>query len=259
MLFKGEEQLKTRFDGWYPMCSVRYSTREYQAMPITHPDRESVLAICDVINGFGDDVRMAAVFDAKPNAFSSLIFTNLYNVPAFVAVMMDKSSDAYEKAGYYGEAVCLELTRLGLKTCWVSGSIKRSQLDEYLEIGSNERFITCIAFGYGLVKTQAEEAAKRASRSRKELDKIVTYDTLTDDWRNVMICAQLAPSAINRQPWHYQIDNRKLYVQTPAVKGGPFPVPLDIGISMLHVSAAAHVNHIGGTWEAADRYLGVFE
>ena len=254
MIFKGERELKSRFSGLYPMCNKRFSERDYEIKTISESERNAVVAVCDLINGFEDDIRTAAVFDAKPDAFSSLLFTNLYHVPAFVAVMMDKASSAYEKAGFYGEAICLELTRLGLSTCWVSGSIKRGKMDDYIDIGKNERFITCIAFGYGSKHQQTNPK----THNRKALDKMVTYDALDSSWQDVLMCARNAPSAINRQPWHYRLNDEGLFVDAPVIKRGPFPVPLDIGISMLHVSTAAAVNGIDGVWKQAKGYIGVF-
>jgi len=71
------------------------------------------------------------------------------------------------------------------------------------------------------------------------------------DWANVSLeAARLAPSAANRQPWGFDVQEEgvTVFVRT----GGPeFNVSkrLDCGIAMLHLEVAAANRGFKGEWE----------
>jgi hypothetical protein len=65
--------------------------------------------------------------------------------------------------------------------------------------------------------------------------------------------ARLAPSAVNRQPWRFRLDEGSLVI----AKDSPFETPkvtkrLDIGIAMLHAELAADAYGVTGTWSDLD-------
>ena len=205
--------------------------------------------MAEKINGFDDGVRIVPMYEAAPDLFESFGYTKLVDVPAFLAILVSKEKNADVKAGYYGEAMCLDMTERGIKTCWVSGSIKKQNVKKYIGIETSERFLTSIAFGYGEDKTPEAVAARR---NRKTLDKLFEGELNDKAIESVMTCVQNAPSAINRQPWRYGVQSGALY------PGGPFPEGLDIGISMLHASVAASALGTKGAWQTDKTVLGRF-
>jgi hypothetical protein len=71
------------------------------------------------------------------------------------------------------------------------------------------------------------------------------------EWAKAAVeAARLAPSAINRQPWTFHIENKSI---TVAVKdrGPEFNVArrLDCGIAMLHIELGALSKGAHGKWE----------
>ncbi len=249
VFFKGETALRTEAEAGYAASFVRFSTRHYSAEPISAPDREAVDALAVRINAFDDGIRAVPVYGAAPELFESFGYTKLSGVPAFLAILGKREKFADVKAGFYGEALCLALTRRNLKTCWVSGSIKKQMLKEYIEISRDERFLTSIVFGYGENRTP-EAIAER--RKRKPLDRIFAGELTDERTRKLMTCVQNAPSAINRQPWQYAKESGCLAVRKPVIPGGPFPEALDIGISMLHATFAGEALGMAGVWKKAD-------
>ena len=255
MFFRGEADLSENFAEWYAASFLRFSTRKYRDMSIGADDKAAVDALAEQINRFADGVRILAVYETAPDLFESFGYTKLAGVPAFLAVLSDRSQHADVKAGFYGEAMCLALTAHGMKTCWVSGSIKKQHVKKYIEIQHGERFLTTIAFGYG--EDRVPDAIT-ARRKRKPIEKTFEGELLNETYQRLMECVQNAPSAINRQPWLYRTTDSHLAVKKPVIPGGPFPEALDIGISMLHASCAAGVIGIAGVWQSGSKDLGVF-
>jgi len=243
--FCGETALSAAYVEWYAASFVRFSTRKYLDKPIKNRDREAIDAMIARINQWHDGVRILPVYEVFPDLFESFGYTKLSGVPAFLAILVDKKKYSDVKAGFYGEAVCLFLTSLGLKTCWVSGSIKKQNLKNHIKIEAKERFLTSIAFGYG---EERPPEIIEGRRKRKPIEKIFEGEFADDRYTELMRCVQNAPSAINRQPWRFGIKDTHLIVKKSLIPGGPFPEALDIGISMLHASCGAKAQGISGTW-----------
>jgi hypothetical protein len=68
--------------------------------------------------------------------------------------------------------------------------------------------------------------------------------------RQALSAARLAPSAVNRQPWHFYIEKDSITVSV-AKPGNEFNVSkrLDCGIAMLHIEVAARNAGVAGSWE----------
>ncbi len=62
--------------------------------------------------------------------------------------------------------------------------------------------------------------------------------------------ARLAPSAVNRQPWRFQIEANSVTISVDSEKNTyNIPKRLDCGIAMLHFELGAYVHGIKGKWE----------
>ncbi|MRR12981.1 nitroreductase, partial [bacterium] len=60
--------------------------------------------------------------------------------------------------------------------------------------------------------------------------------------------AQVAPSAMNRQPWRFSFSEAGLLVSTSAVEVPRAPKRLDCGIAMLHLELGAFGQGVTGSW-----------
>lgn len=130
-------------------------------------------------------------------------------------------------AGISGEAFILEATALGVGTCWVSGSYRRSKADTALE--PHEKIFAVTPLG---MPADGEEQPRR---SRKKLSQICLGDpTIWPLWAyHAAEAVRAAPSAVNLQPWklHYAGHVLRLFTNGKANS-------LDLGIAMLHMEAA---------------------
>ncbi len=143
----------------------------------------------------------------------------------YAALIIDGAAqDALLFAGVSGEAFALEAVSLGLGTCWVSGTYRKSAVD--VAVGEGERLAAIIALG-----VPAKDRVKRTPR--KKLTEICMSDpTGWPLWAfNAAECVRVAPSALNRQPWRLSFAGRTMLLEKTAFAG-----ELDMGIALLHMS-----------------------
>lgn len=107
-----------------------------------------------------------------------------WSAPYYLALYSEKKDNYRANIGFIFQQVSLFLQSIDIGSCWVGmGSIKEN----------NPEFIILIAFG------KSDDMTREKSKfKRKELTKIADKE----DKR--LIPAQLAPSAINSQPWYFK-------------------------------------------------------
>lgn len=145
----------------------------------------------------------------------------------YVALMVNQGHpDALLHAGIAGEALCLEATQQNLGSCWVSGTLRRRQVE--IELGPDERIAAVIPFG------QAAPVDKATSSPRKALAALCLDDPASWPlWAyQAAEAVRMAPSAVNRQPWRFGFSGGTLMLS-----GRGFG-SLDYGIAILHMDCA---------------------
>jgi len=116
-----------------------------------------------------------------------------------------------ERVGYYGEQLVLLAQQLGLNTCWVGLSYRKT--DAY-NIAKGEKLACMIALGYG--ETQGVQHPEKKHH----------IDTDAPEWyQKGYETALLAPTAINQQKYSFE------YI--PATEGELPKVKANRGFSMV--------------------------
>jgi nitroreductase len=173
-----------------------------------------------------------------------------------VGVMPTESDSARIDLGCVLEQVVLEATRLGLGTCWITGTYDAQSAGDTVGLAQGEVAAAVIALGYpsergwGRVHTSAVRRLARGHK-RKPLKEIVFAERWGKPWSpddadptlvSVLECARLAPSAVNRQPWRFIVRPDGLALTLV------LPKPIDAGIVMAHVALAAEALGRKGQW-----------
>jgi nitroreductase len=156
--------------------------------------------------------------------------------------------------GYCLEWIVLELTRIGLGTCWL-GAFDRAKLAQRLGPRADEVVPAIVVLGDPEGhKRVVERLIKLAARSggRKSWDALF-YEASSERplapaeagaYRACLECLRLAPSSRNAQPWRVYADPAAgrfdFYSQGAAY--------VDLGIAMLHFEVAAVELGLGGQW-----------
>jgi len=247
------------FSRWYPVISKRRSRRHFIPNRPIEPDKKSALdAICKQFKPF-PNARSCLVTESVNKVFKGIIgsYGKVKNAPAFIAFIGSMDSNTLqEEVGYTGEGIILEATALGLNTCWVAGFFRPECVSSIIEIENNERVLAVTPIGYAAEAQSLEERLTTGfglTHNRVPISKLIAGKEIDKipGWVKASVeAARLAPSAINRQPWGFLVedDGISVFVRT----GGPeFNVSkrLDCGIAMLHIEVAALNYEIKGKWE----------
>jgi len=147
----------------------------------------------------------------------------------------------------------LEATALGLQTCWVGGFFSRSALQEVITLSPDERALAVSPVGHASEQRPFAERLMRGTArasKRKPLTEIAPgIDGSWPAWAHAAVeCARLAPSAINRQPWRFRMENGALVLGSSGPEIPAVTKALDCGIAMLHAELGARGAGVLGTW-----------
>lgn len=158
---------------------------------------------------------------------------------AAAVIAQEDAAHAALHAGIIGEALVLEATAMGLGACWVSGSLRRNLLPVPLQ--PDEELLCAIALGQPAAPLTAP-----AARQRKPPEQFCR-----GDWRawpeqllHAAALVQLAPSALNLQPWTLHVDASGSFVLD-----SPVHAALEAGAALCHAELALTTPH---TWRFAD-------
>lgn len=176
-----------------------------------------------------------------------------------VGLIPEDSERARLDLGYVLEQVVLEATRLGLSTCWMTGSYHPERAADAVERRPDEVVAATVALGYAREDSLArlhDGAVRRlvAAHRRRPLEEMVFAGKWGVPWSpagadpalvEVLECARLAPSAENRQPWRFVVDSGANLPLRLFLTG---PSPIDAGIVMAHVTLAGAEVGWNGRW-----------
>jgi nitroreductase len=239
--------------------SKRRSIRQYAAKPVEADQLEAMRRVCAEFHPF-QSARAVLVADPAEDIFRGIPggYGKVSGAPALVAFVGNmESPDVQEALGYTGEGVILEATALGLATCWVGGFFSPKRAAAIAQVAPNERVLAVTPIGYAKEGSSLQERAmSRFGRNwqRRPLSDLVTglNEKNRPAWiKTALEAARLAPSAMNRQPWRFQVDIGSIIISADSVVNPTMVVSkrLDCGIAMLHIEIGALTSGVKGSWE----------
>lgn len=242
---------------WHDALKKRHSVRSYRDVPLDSPMMESLEKVCADFSGEG--VQAVIVTEHVKDVFRGVIgpYGMVKGAPLYVALICDgKDPHGDEKTGYAGEAVVLEMTALGLGTCWIGGLFDPKAVLKVLTLKEGEKIPAVIPVGFPAEKPSFDETLLKTmakSHTRKDLDTLVSGMS-RNEWplwaTTALEAARIAPSALNRQPWRFIVEERCITVTTDQEKEHhPLSKRLDCGIAMLHLEVGARKEGAEGRWE----------
>ncbi|MDD5397851.1 MAG: nitroreductase family protein [Dehalococcoidia bacterium] len=244
---------------WYPAINVRRSRRQYQKdRPIAAEARQRLHEVCSGFRPF-NGVRVEFIDEPPDDIFANALgfYGNIKNAPAFLAFIGDTSNpNMQEKMGYTGEAAILGATSLDLGTCWVALTYNTRAVKSIIKLEKTEKLICVSPVGHTTEKWSFEEKVLTgfgSNHQRKPLTAMVSGlpQSSWPAWaRSAVEAARLAPSAMNRQPWGFLVEEHSITVYVKD-RGPEFNVArrLDCGIAMLHIELGALNRGATGNWD----------
>lgn len=244
---------------WYKAVNVRCSRRNYdKSHNIAADVKDRLHFSCNSFRPY-ESVRVDFISEPPDDIFANAMgfYSNIKNAPAFLAFIGDMSdSNVQEKLGYTGEGIILEATSLGLSTCWIALTYNAKAVKSMISLDGQEKLIAVSPVGYSTEHWTFEEKVFSGFGSNHERNKLSSMvkglsQAQWPDWASSAVeTARLAPSAINRQPWIFNIQLDHITICT-RFTGPEFNVSrrLDCGIAMLHMELGALNKGVTGKWE----------
>ena len=243
---------------WYQAISNRHSQRNYLNQVLSKKEIIELNEFVDKINEGFTGVRAVLKKDAPDDIFQGIIgsYGKISDAPSYIAFIgKKKTKKVNEKIGYLGESFILEATSRNLGTCWIGGFFDENKAREDLSIKNNEKIYAISPVGYPDQSFSLSNKLLKVvvrSHKRKSLDKLCVegYNDNIKKWQKTALeSARLAPSAINRQPWRFEINNDWIKIKTDNDKSKTgISKKLDCGIAMLHLEIGALFADIEGKW-----------
>jgi hypothetical protein len=173
-----------------------------------------------------------------------------------------------EDYGYVKQAKILKLTALGLGTCWVGGSFRRSEYAKTTKLRRSEIIPTISPLGHPTSRPGIRDWVSRVflkNKKRKPWEELFFSRDLNTPlsrkeagtFETALEMVRLAPSANNVQPWRV-VRNGNLFhfflFRRHSVNRNVGPIDLqriDMGIAMYHFETTLKESGITGSWEMA--------
>lgn len=170
---------------------------------------------------------------------------NIKGTDVYAALITQKGA-LEEQLGYAGEALALQCASMGLGTCWM-GMFYKGVVNIAAKLKEGEEVKLVMAIGQCDLKPPAPKRkplTKLTELSESELAALPPWQ------QEALSCARLAPSAINLQPWRFQVQDQSITIRKGGVSMGY--APIDCGIAMMHIALGAFAKGVNGTWKPAE-------
>ncbi len=245
---------------WYKAIEVRTSRRKYRSQPLS---REEISSLEDQIKPLQKKLSSSRIV-ISPSGFDDIIWTVIGSyglitgAESYAVIIKDTDHGQFKadvQTGMLGEALILAATAEEIDTCWVGGMFDEEEVLSNHELKDSEEIAAITPLGQARDRlTLTEKLAKKfaGSHKRKPLAELCRgspdADELEDmpDWiREAVISARLAPSAVNRQPWMFELKPAagKVILREAELEDDHGVSPtLDCGIALLHILLGARAS-----------------
>jgi hypothetical protein len=221
--------------------NIRKSIRKYKQDNIEQVDIKKIESIIDKIEPLYKNISFGfklVDYNQMKETFKGI--KNMYfkvKAPYYIILTSEIKHGYKENIGFLGEQVVLQLTKLGIGSCWLGSPIDESVLRNIIEMSSEQKYVIMIALGYPVEKLSKVEQRKRISI--KEL----MIEEKNTEYEFIFKALLSAPSAVNSQPWRINlIENRiDLYKKDSFIMNkllGNYG-KLDMGIGLSHIYFAS--------------------
>jgi nitroreductase len=242
---------------WFDAIFARRSRRQFDAREVEPNALRALYILCREFKPF-PSVRAALVNHSPAEVFKGAVgpYGKVKGAPSFMAFIGDMDGrNIQEKVGYLGEGIILEATALNLATCWVGGFFRPEVAGFLVSIRGHERVLAVTPIGYAPDDWSWEEKIMSGfgrSHRRKPLTELVAglEEKGWPDWMKVALqAARLAPSAVNRQPWRFEVGPESVTISV-GNQQDTFHISkrMDCGIAMLHLEVALQRCGLRGRW-----------
>lgn len=250
------------------LIRTRRSWRSYKDDPVRTEDKEHIRAFMANLDNppFGSQVRFVLA-DTPRQGFGTVRGTYgvVTGASSFLIGVLRPSKQCFMDYGYLFEAAILDVTSLGLGTCWMGGTFDRTFFSEMAQPQANEIIPTMSPVGIIARKRSPIDTMfvlTAGSRKRKPWSSLFFRDSfdspLHEDaagpYALPLEMVRLAPSASNKQPWRILMNETGFHFYLARTFGYSMLFKevdlqgIDLGIAMFHFEQTAQELGLQGSW-----------
>lgn len=249
----------------------RRSVRTYDPKPVSEEVRGRLrqLFLEHATGPFATPVRFALLDlgAVSPTEFRQLgTYGMIRGARLYIVGAVKDRKGSQVDLGYCLENIILEATSMGLGTCWLGGTFRRSSFARWMQLAEDELLPAITPVGYPAenmtVQDSIVQTGARSSRRKPWAalffagdGKTPLTETEAGDYVNALEAVRLGPSASNLQPWRIIKDRHgcyRLYLKENRLYNralGKIRLQdLDMGIAMSHFELAAREQGLEGRW-----------
>ncbi len=256
------------------LIRARSSKRRYQrrALSLTHQEHLEAILEGAPLGPFASETRfkLMAARDEDLSALKGLgTYGFIKNPSAFIVGAVRTGPKDMEDFGYCMERLILLATEMGLGSCWLGGSFKRSAFTQVIQASSSEEVPAVVSIGYPTDKRGTFDKIVRwsaGSHKRKPWEQLFFslesgQPLQAEELRSKaepLEAVRLAPSASNKQPWRiFQDQEETLHFylsRTPGYGRDMKWIKLsdlqrvDMGIALCHFELSFRAEGGAGAW-----------
>jgi len=249
----------------------RFSCRTYknQAIPAWISDKILSYTRENSVGPFGGRSRFHVLenLDLAPNEKIGT-YGFITGASAFLAGAIQKDEKCFVDYGFIFEKLILYITDLGLGTCWLGGTLHRSEFASKMELKADEIIPAVSPVGFIHETRSLKEKTIRffaGSAKRKAWAELFFHNqagtSLSEKEAGSYVIplemVRLAPSASNKQPWRVIYDSQKQRFHFFLERSKSYDwlkmkmdmQGLDAGIALCHFELTAREAGLTGKWE----------
>lgn len=168
--------------------------------------------------------------------------------PYYLCISSEEKGDYLLNAGYLMQLLNLYIVSKGLGTCFMVGT-------PGIILKSNMKYKYIVALAFGKSATELYRDSSQAKRlPEKEI--VVYKEEVSEDIKQVLTAARLAPSSYNNQPWRFVVFKNRIHIfakKNPLIaKAFDFMKMVDMGIMLANLLLASEELWIDITLNASD-------
>lgn len=254
----------------YDIILQRNSCRTFDGNPLNPGERTAVNALLssEYRGPFGNRIRLKLIDldQSERDELHSLgTYGMIHGARLFIAGAVANQPRAMADYGYCLEKVILELTRMGLGTCWLGGTFNHSGFAKKVGLSEGELLPAVTPLGRPAARRSFLDSAVRTfagSKHRKPWPELFFKGDFTTplteneagSYTQPLEAVRVAPSASNKQPWRVVRDETGFHFfleRTPGYDklGGKISFQeIDMGIALCHFELVARDLKLPGGW-----------
>lgn len=234
---------------WHEAIGKRRSCRRYFPEFLSQEMVYHLWHVITELNQNHNGARIELLTDRPDPILKEFIgsYGKIKEARAFAAFIGDtRDPHMEEKTGYLGECFILEATAKRLATCWIGGTFKPDAVSRIVNASPEEIVLAVTPVGV------PHPELKTGEYKRKPMRKLWS-GLPREQWplwvESALEAARLAPSAYNRQPCRFAVDQDSVTLSVDSPKQIRPSVLIDCGIAMLHLEIGALSRGVKGAWE----------